>query len=340
MKSLSEYDEELLPILRDYASRGLISLRKHPDYDLYVASYTAATQYSKAWDDITLQTRCIILNDRGLVAKSFDKFFNVGEVPFESGLYFVSDKIDGSLILAVNWNGDLVVASKSSFTSDHALEAKKLLRGITTAEFGSTFELTHPNLRIVIDYGAEPQLWYLGSVNDPRQKYAEIHEPSWGPFQAPNMSAYYFITDDEVMRFTSQSEEVEGFVLTKSNHSVKYKAKTPWYLERHRVIFGLSPSRYLEVARSGKHEEFISSLPDEFQDDAKKHIAEYITKYYEIRKLVESLFQTLNSQTNTRKEFAALVMEQPANLRGMLFASYDNDGIVPDSHVWKSVQVE
>lgn len=338
MKPLHEYGSKLLPLLLEYQNKGLVTVRKHPEVDVYVASYSKSVPYAKAWDDITLQARCVMVDTNGLVAKSFDKFFNIGEVPFVGGGYHVSDKIDGSLILAATYQNKALVASKSSFTSDHALAAQTLLSGARTHEFGTSYELTHPSYRIVIDYGAEPQLHYLGGVTDPNQKFAIVQEPSWEGFLPPTVSSMRFADEGTVSEFIKKYSDIEGFILTSFDNQRKYKIKTAWYLERHRVIFGLTPARIFEVCRQEDPDEFIMSLPDEFQESVRKKVREYQTAFVETKALIEKQARYFKEQSTTRKDYAAFVTKEPPNMRGPLFQAYET-GIVPDDVVWRHLSV-
>lgn len=339
MKPLAAYGKELLPTLRDYSERGLVSLRKHPTFDLWIANYTPSVQYTRAWDDVTLQTRCIMVDKNGLVAKSFNKFFNVGEVPFEAGTYYVSDKIDGSIILATTYEGELVVASKSSFTSDHALEGTKLLDRISLPpSYGHVFELTHPSYRIVLDYGLDPTLYYLGTVEDPNDAHASFLEPKLWMFSMPNMSAFQLKDEQAAFDLVTDTIGIEGYILTSiTDPHKKYKLKTPWYLERHRVIFGLNPQRIFDVAKTGNYKEFVTSLPDEFQKDIEDQIECHIGHFNEVKEHMTQLAATLMADAQSRKDYAQVVKEQPREFQSMLFAAFDNEEI-PDTYIWKAIQ--
>jgi len=109
--------------------RKYVSVVKHPEFDLWILNYTAACQYDRAWDPITLTTRGLILNKQGyIVARPFSKFFNLGEQP-ETQLerlpnlpFSVFEKVDGSLgILYRGPDSKLRIATRGSFTSTQAL---------------------------------------------------------------------------------------------------------------------------------------------------------------------------------------------------------------------------
>lgn len=106
-----------------------ISKRKHPTADLYIYNYTAKAQYDWVWNEATEQCRGLIMDGTGnVIARPFRKFFNLDEgtvlplVPFE-----VAEKLGGSLGI-LYWVGDEpYIATRGSFESDQAVEAKRIL---------------------------------------------------------------------------------------------------------------------------------------------------------------------------------------------------------------------
>jgi RNA ligase len=66
--------------LDEYVAKDLLSCRKHPTLDLYCLKYTADTQFSCAWDEITLNCRGTVVDGEGnVVTRPLDKFFNLNE---------------------------------------------------------------------------------------------------------------------------------------------------------------------------------------------------------------------------------------------------------------------
>src|SRR5690349_5104447 len=90
------YDE-----LNDAVADGRVRYQKHPTKDLFIFNYTEETQFSKRWDNITLNCRGLILDDDyNIVARPWKKFFNFGERDLEidfNAPVEVTDKMDGSL---------------------------------------------------------------------------------------------------------------------------------------------------------------------------------------------------------------------------------------------------
>lgn len=124
----------MLEKLEKYYQDGLLLKQVHPTYDLTIWNYSPKVQYDRLWDEITLQCRGLVTNSEGkVVARPFQKFFNYEEYlenaphmipnePFE-----VFDKMDGSLGILFNYNGEWIIATRGSFTSDQAIKAKEML---------------------------------------------------------------------------------------------------------------------------------------------------------------------------------------------------------------------
>jgi RNA ligase len=65
-------------VLNKYFEEGLVYKQVHPTLPLTIWNYTEKVQYEGLWDDVTLQTRGLVTDDKGnVVARPFRKFFNI-----------------------------------------------------------------------------------------------------------------------------------------------------------------------------------------------------------------------------------------------------------------------
>jgi RNA ligase len=163
--------------LADAIEQGYVREQFHPSMPLRILNYTERAAYEKVWTDITRQCRGLIVNTMtsAIVARPFAKFFNYGEHD-EATLsldepVIISDKMDGSLGIAY-WgtDGRLAIATRGSFASEQAIHATRVLRERygdfePLDGFTELFEIVYPQNRIVLDYGTEDDLFYLGSVH-------------------------------------------------------------------------------------------------------------------------------------------------------------------------------
>lgn len=122
-----------LQTLHQYVADGKLEMQRHPHLPLSIFNYSREVQFSKEWDEITLQCRGLIVADDGMiVARPFGKFFNIEEhdwqvpnLPFETYV-----KEDGSLGIVFWYEGQWHVATRGSFTSDQAVKGKEMLDAI------------------------------------------------------------------------------------------------------------------------------------------------------------------------------------------------------------------
>ena len=119
-----------IPHLLEMIEQKYVSVHKHPAEELYIYNYTPKTQFDRVWNDVTLQTRGLILDgEYNIVARPFKKFFNYEELkqedipnlPFE-----IFEKYDGSMIIAFYYKNAWFVASRGSFISEQAQKGKEL----------------------------------------------------------------------------------------------------------------------------------------------------------------------------------------------------------------------
>jgi RNA ligase len=102
----------MLETLNKYYQDELVQKQVHPDLPLTIWNYTPKTQYGetgnqyKYWDEVTLQCRGLITDDKGnVVARPFKKFFNMEENRHTPTQEFeVFEKMDGSLGIMFLYN--------------------------------------------------------------------------------------------------------------------------------------------------------------------------------------------------------------------------------------------
>ncbi len=114
----------MLEVLEKYYNDGLVYKQVHPTLPLTIWNYAEKVQYEGLWDEVTLQTRGLVTDDKGnVVARPFKKFFNQEEGKHTPTVEFdVYAKMDGSLGILFNYDGEWVLATRGSFTSDQAVK--------------------------------------------------------------------------------------------------------------------------------------------------------------------------------------------------------------------------
>lgn len=317
-------------------AHGDVTRRVHPSLPLYIYNYSPETQYSKKWNNVTLNCRGLILDeDYNIVARPWKKFFNLGEV--ELPVQFddpveVMDKADGSLGILYptsspfySGHHEYAIATRGSFESEQAKFASALWKsrydGLHPMQgYTFLFEIIYPENRIVLDYGNQKELVLLGAVENDTGYYV-------GPEQASQMFyiyvngkityTHYLGPRVQVFEHNSISEALghmdrknaEGYVIR--SHNFMVKLKQPDYLDLHRLVTNASPKTVWEQLSSGKSKsEIISAFPDEFHSyiesmvdpiiyDYGVRLEEVLQGYNEAMRRVENLLDS-----PARKDYA------------------------------------
>lgn len=124
----------MLEKLNQYYENGLLYKQVHPTLPLTIWNYTETVQFSGEWDEILLMCRGLVTDDKGnIIARPFKKFFNIEEGKYTPTENFeVWDKMDGSLGIVFWYEGQWIVATRGSFTSDQAIKGGELLKKYNT----------------------------------------------------------------------------------------------------------------------------------------------------------------------------------------------------------------
>ena len=163
-----------------------------------------------------------------LVSLPFEKFFNLNENPMTmdldlSKVEFVHDKRDGSLISTYTHEELLCLKSKTSLTSDQALDSMRLintddtlhslLKTVVDDDWTVSLEYTSPENRIVLPY-QECELRVLGARSNLCGEYLSTDE-LWYWFGAYMTEDHTHKVDDPQTFIASIADMkgIEGFVI-------------------------------------------------------------------------------------------------------------------------------
>lgn len=312
----------------------LVSVQKHPTADLFLYNYTARVQYSQIWNEVTLQTRGLILDsEMNVVARPFNKFFNYEELdpnempnlPFD-----VFEKVDGSLGI-LYWIDDLpFIATRGSFESEQAKHATNILRTkYKHAKLSKNktylFEIIYPENRIVVDYGELDDLILL-SIIDNKTGVESSEDVGF-----PIVKKYNGLTDLKEIRKLNEPNK-EGFVVRFSN-GFRLKLKYADYVRLHKTITGVSNITIWEYLKENKPlDEILEKVPDEFYNWVRRTRQELLSSFDYILNECKSVFE--QKQFQTRKE-AALYFKVH-KYSSVLFKMFD--GKCPNESIWKLIR--
>jgi T4 RnlA family RNA ligase len=242
---------------------------------------------------IVIECRGLVLdsnNNWGLVARAFNRFFNVGEFVEDFKLFDFNNclgyhKEDGSLLLVYYWNGEWRFNTRGSFGEGEvnysgitwkelalkALPQKFLDRASSIPGLTYVFELCSPHNKIVRTY-KEPQVFLLAVFNNKGYEYPYAivsGEAEEYGLQMPYVSPFFSIEDVEgYIALKAQDDPTfEGIVL-RDRRDRRWKVKSTFYIELHRTLNNgnvLDTANLSKLILQGEVDEIIAYFP-EFED--------------------------------------------------------------------------
>jgi RNA ligase len=321
----------MIEVLNRYHEQKLLSKQSHPYLPLIIWNYSPKVQYENLWDEVTLQCRALITNTDGkIIAKSFNKFFNIEQIKeFPKEPFEVYEKLDGSLIVLFHYKDQWIASSKGSFTSDHALEAQKIISSwdLNKLDKSKSYsgELIVPWNRIVCDYGNSRKVILLSKFDTLGNEYNIENYSS--NFEI--VKKYNGIEDFKSLKKIIQKNQ-EGFVVRfKSGFRIKIKGEE--YLRLHKIVTGISNVAIWEHLKSKKSfDEILDRVPDEFYEWVQKTKKDLISSYEEIVSWANVTYKDFSN----RKEAAEYFLKQKHP--DILFSMLDKKD--PSDRIWKLIK--
>jgi RNA ligase len=339
---------EFIRTLEKYYEDGLLYKQTHPTLPLTIWNYTPKTQYSENWTDITLQCRGLVTDNNGnVVARPLKKFFNIEEGKHTPTSEFeVYDKMDGSLGIMFEYNGQMVCATRGSFTSDQSkwmtnFAIKNNYQNLIVSGSTYLFEIIYPENRIVVDYQGQERLVLLGIIN------AETGEevPYEDIFEKFDIVKRYDGIKDYTKLKSLIDNNAEGFVIRFSNGD-RMKIKGEEYLRLHKIMTNVSTTGIWEMLSNGDNvNELLKDVPDEFYKKIQNYVRDLKYNYVQISEMAGKLHDGFRygkyndvDPEPTKKEFAEFVFKQQKVLHPVMFAMWDKKKY--DKIIWNILKPE
>lgn len=341
----------MIETLEQYHEQGLLQKQTHPSHDLTIWNYSPKVQYERLWDDITVQCRGLVTNGNGdIVARPFNKFFNYEELTPEQipDEYFdVYEKMDGSLGILFNYNGEWIMATRGSFTSEQSIKGRQLLEKYNynrlNPDYTYLFEIIYPENRIVCVYDFE-DLVLLGMIHTITGDEVNIHNTDNYDIRLKNLLnnigfnivTLYKTWGEEFDELKNEiSKDREGYVIRFKN-GFRMKIKGDEYVRLHRILTNISNRDIWEYLKDGKSmDEILDKVPDEFYDWVRNTKNELISQYQTLEREYQWIFKIINRAQGIeeRKVFAeyAKRYKYPGLLFNML------DGKDYSEQIWKLI---
>lgn len=264
---------------------------KHPQLilidkkdDLMKLNYTKKTIYNNLWNQYTIVCRGIIIDATNyeIIAYPFDKFFNAWEykqrkvnIPYHLN-YWVTEKLDGVLIIPYQYKDRLAFSSRGKFDSEYSKYAKKIATfdNLPLEDYTFIFELISPKFSrgnfLVIEY-EKADLVLIGVRN--KKKNLLLTPPEVIKI-AENLNLTHFAIVDydikkieKLQRDYSRSKK-EGWVVFFQNRFL-LKIKRLEYLDLVKAKTNLNYKTLLKKLPNKKdYNSFLSLLPEELKKTA------------------------------------------------------------------------
>jgi RNA ligase len=339
---------EFIRTLEKYYEDGLLYKQTHPTLPLTIWNYTPKTQYSENWTDITLQCRGLVTDNNGnVVARPLKKFFNIEEGKHTPTSEFeIYEKMDGSLGIMFEYNGQMVCATRGSFTSDQSkwmtnFAIKNNYQNLIVSGSTYLFEIIYPENRIVVDYQGQERLVLLGIIN------AETGEevPYEDIFEKFDIVKRYDGIEDYTKLKSLIDNNAEGFVIRFSNGD-RMKIKGEEYLRLHKIMTNVSTTGIWEMLSNGDNvNELLKDVPDEFYKKIQNYVRDLKYNYVQISEMAGKLHDGFRygkyndvDPEPTKKEFAEFVFKQQKVLHPVMFAMWDKKKY--DKIIWNILKPE
>ncbi len=319
---------------------GLVRGQRHETLPLTIFKYTQQAVFTGTWDEITLRCRGVVVNDEGnIVVNGFTKFFNhsepMGAVVYESHkgqAYEVTEKLDGSLIQAALWNGNLIVTSSGSFTSPQAAEGRKWISPALLKE-GLTylFEIIYPGNRIVLDYGDRNTLVLL-AVRDTATGHELPYDGS--DFETVKVLS---MTLEAIEQELPRADYInkEGYIV-RWEDGARVKMKYAEYMRLHKIVSGVNEKFVWEALRDGVDlETSLKGVPDELFQFVQRTSDTLKADYYKLQATAIEVFERAKKLPN-RKEQAFFIMAGYSACAAIVFCMLD--GKSHTEKIWKMIE--
>ena len=335
--------------LTEHLRNGLVSARRHSRLSLTIYNYTPQCMFANHWDDVTEQCRGLIVNDAGrVIARPFRKFFNLNtsfrpethEANLPLGPPEVTDKLDGSLGILWQYDGEVGIATRGAFESEQAIWATRWFQD----RFGDgralgwpedhtpLFEIVYKSNRIVVDYGEQEGLFLLGLINN--QTGGELAHVQLTPYSAAHGLAVVAGFNKSLAECVAeQRANSEGYVLCwrSTRPPLRVKVKFAEYLRLHKLLTGISPKTIWEMLRDELPlDSLTANVPEDFRQWVANWNQRLVSHYVALETAAQRHFA--GQPVGDRKTIAEYFKQKP-ELCSILFSMLDGKSY--DEAIWR-----
>lgn len=271
-----------------------------------------------------------------LLSAGFKKFVNWGEnpenfpLPKDISKCQLVDKMDGSLCIIDFHNGELSMRTRgtSSYTSlsnfkdfEMCLDKYSQIKDILyqCPNLSLLFEITTPNLKIILDYGYVPDITLIGIINKEDYSYmpqAELDDfASNHKFKRP--IRYRFKDLAEMLEKVPSMKGIEGLCVYHQDGQQIHKLKTETYLQLHRFKEHANIESVIDLYfgyEKPSYSEFEEKLTQQFDWECFNMVRGFASQVCDGMKEVNKILSYMNLKVDEvrhlSKKNAALIILQ------------------------------
>jgi RNA ligase len=237
-------------VLDRHLGSGIVRATPHERGGLIVYNYSGLCERRRSWDGVTCVTRGLVRDNKGFViARPFQKFFGWGQKTTSAlravrwtDEWYALEKLDGTMLTASNYHGQLLVATRGSFDAWQIARALAIWPDGLVPPAGVTWviEYVSPDNQIVVKYDCD-ELDALGVINnwDGADDFGSLEQLWSAGFSRP--TRYVADSPDQLLGLCADDGSAEGFVAVwprKGRPSGRLKVKHPAYIEAHQARLG------------------------------------------------------------------------------------------------------
>lgn len=348
--------EEILKLV----DKGYLLMNKHPNEDLFILNYSKTAQFEQYWNEYTLMARGLVVDiDFNVIARAYKKFFNYEEICNDEDFpknpisdYEIYTKEDGSLGILFNYEGEWMMATRGSFTSDQAIKGMDILKKYNILNLDKLntylFEIIYPENLIVKNYFGKECLILHGIIKN-EDGYMFTYDEIVNHITSTNSNfevvKRHSIVDDINTLKKRDIPNEEGYVLRLKNSDFLMKLKFDTYVKLHGVMTNTSSRDIWKCLRDDIGlNEIIDVIPDEMFAWVKKWENLINENYRNIENLNKKIFDDIiinfseRGINPTKKDFALAnlsINEGEPSIRFRIFENKTYDQII-----WKLIEPE
>ena len=340
-----------------HIDNNLVENKAHPTLPLNILTYSRTCVFDDVWDDVTCKCRGLIVhNDGTIISRPFPKFFNI-DTSYRPETWVsnlpttkphVQEKLDGSLGILYTYEGVSAIASKGSFTSDHANWATKWYQehckdAQWPAGYTVVFEMICQEVQThVVYYDTQDQLVLLALINNEtgeEASYENLHY--WGTLNEINVVDQYDKTLGTVLN--EDRPNTEGYVISwpqAGREPLKIKIKHESFLALQKIVHTATPKTILQALYDGRENEidkWMTTPSNELNQFVRGWFSRFTSTFGAIMVSASEILVNARLRCTTRKEVAEFFLNDENKFYSTVcFAMLDSKDF--KKAIWKVIK--